>query len=83
MRRHHHKTLKFHLIYTIVISLICVVIVALKPDIYLAVSAGLLILYVGGNGIIHTRKNELSRDSLLEYVFVAVIALVLLGSALR
>lgn len=84
MKKQHHKTLKFHTIFTLILVLVCIVTVALKPDWILAVSCALLIAYVAGNGIIHSRKNELSRDSLFEYLIIAAIAgLIIVGAALR
>lgn len=84
MRKQHHKTLKFHTIFSIVLVLAGVTVLILKPSWLLAVSWILLLAYVAGNGIIHSRKNQLTRDSLLEYIIVAAIAvLILVGAAIR
>jgi len=49
----------------------------------LSAAAVFLILYVTGNGIIHTRNNELSRDTLIEYIILAFIALILLIGTIK
>ena len=84
MKKQHHKSLKFHTIFTIVLVLVCLATILLKPDWILAVSCALLIAYVAGNGIIHSRKNELTRDSIFEYGIVAVIVgLIIVGAVVR
>ena len=54
----------------------------IEPQFSLAVAMGFLLLYVAGNGIIHTRQNKLERDTLIEYVILSVIALVILIDAM-
>ena len=78
MKKHHVRSLKFHTLYTIALSLLFLGVILLAPEITLFAAVVFLLLYVGGNGIIHSRKNELSRDSLVEYIIVSLVALVVL-----
>lgn len=78
MKKRHIPSLKFHTLYTIGLSVIFLGIILLAPEITLFAAVVFLLLYVGGNGIIHSKKNELSRDSLVEYIIVSLVALVVL-----
>ena len=78
MKKRHVRSLKFHTLYTIGLSVLFLGIILLAPEITLFAAVVFLLLYVGGNGIIHSRNNELSRDSLVEYIIVSLVALVVL-----
>ena len=82
MRKHHFLTLKFHTVYTLILAALFLTTIIIFPDVTLFLAALFLILYVAGNGIIHARKNQLTRDSIIEYGIVAVVALVVLLGAL-
>ena len=84
MRKHHQKTLKFHTVFTLILALICLGIILIAPDLTLVASITVLVVYVAGNGIIHLRNNQLSRDSLIEYIIVGlIVALIVLGAVLQ
>lgn len=83
MKKFHHASLKLHVIYSVFLSVIFLAILLFVRDIALGASMFFLVLYVVGNGIIHTKKNELKRDTLLEYVLVSAIVLVVLLGLLR
>lgn len=83
MKKIHRSSLKFHTIYSIALSVIFLVIILSVRDITLGATMVFLLLYIIGNGIIHTRKNELKRDTLLEYILVSIIVLVIIMGALR
>lgn len=78
MKKIHFPSMKFHTIYSVVLSVLFLAIVLVVPDITLAATSIFVILYVVGNGIIHSRKNELNRDTLIEYMLVSAVALVIL-----
>lgn len=82
MKKIHAPSLKFHTVYSIVLTLIFLVIIIFIRDIALGAAMFFLLLYVGGNGIIHSKKNELKRDTLLEYIILSIIALVVLVGAI-
>lgn len=82
MKKQHHKSLKFHTLFTILLGVATVILIILKPDLLLVISSLALVAYVAGNGIIHARKNQLSRDSILEYSIVGLIILIIIVSAL-
>jgi uncharacterized membrane protein YagU involved in acid resistance len=83
MKKIHHKSLKFHTMYSIVISVIFLVIITSVRDITLGAAMIFLLLYIIGNGIIHIKNNELTRDTLIEYLLVSTIVLVIIFSATR
>lgn len=63
------------------LSFLSIVLVA--KDVSLVVAMLFLVVYVVGNGIIHTKYNELKRDTLIEYGLVAlVVTIVLIGAFL-
>ena len=82
MRKQHRKALKLHTIFTIVLVLVSLVIIALAPDLLLIVSIGALVTYVAGNGLIHVKKNQLTRDIVLEYCIIGAMMLIVVVSAL-
>jgi hypothetical protein len=81
MRTRHHPTLKFHTFYTLALVAVFIAVLIFIPDIILAASIVLFVLYVGGNGIIHARKNQLTRDSIIEYILVSVMVAMLVAGA--
>jgi hypothetical protein len=83
MKKIHRKSLKFHSIYSIAISIIFLVIIASVKDITLGAATVFLLLYIVGNGIIHTKNNELARDTLIEYALVSAIVLIIILGATR
>jgi len=78
MKKKHIPSLKFHTLYSIILAAIFVLVVIFVRNIIFAAAAGFLLLYVIGNGIIHTKKNELTRDTLLEYILISAIVLVVI-----
>lgn len=83
MKKKHFSSLKFHTIYSIVLAAIFLIIVLFVRDIALIAAMVFLFLYVAGNGIIHNKKNELTRDTLLEYIIIsAIVLVVIIGSIL-
>jgi hypothetical protein len=62
------------------LAVIFVILLVLVRDWTLGIAVTFLFLYVVGNGIIHVKHNQLKRDTLIEYVLVAVIVFVLLVS---
>jgi hypothetical protein len=81
MKKRHVSKLKLHTIFTIVITIIFLVVLAFVRDISLAVAMLFLGVYIAGNGIIHIRHNELARDTIVEYILIGVIAAVLFISS--
>lgn len=78
MKKIHHKSQKFHTIYNIIICTIFVIIIIFYHNISLVASTVFLLFYVTGNGLIHATKNELNRDTILEYMILSIIALIIL-----
>ncbi|TAL14137.1 hypothetical protein EPN95_03985 [Patescibacteria group bacterium] len=78
MKKKHIASLKFHTLYSIILAAIFVLVVIFVRNIVFAAAAGFLLLYIIGNGIIHTKKNELTRDTLLEYILISAIVLVVI-----
>ena len=83
MKKIHHKSLKFHTIYSVVLSVVFLLIIVLINQATLAATMIFLLLYIIGNGIIHTRKNELTRDAVIEYILVSIIVLIVILGAIN
>lgn len=84
MKKLHHKSLKLHTIFSAVIAVALLATLGIARDASFAVVAIIALVYITGNGIIHAKYNVLTRDTVIEYVLVAVIVIVLLvGSFLR
>lgn len=83
MKKKHHSSLKFHSVYSIILSIIFLIIIFLERDLTLGLTMVFVTLYVVGNGIIHTTKNELQRDTLIEYILVSIIILVMMIGVLK
>lgn len=83
MKKTHIKKLKFHTLFSIFVAIAFICVLLISRDLILGLIMLLLFLYIAGNGIIHTKSNELKKDSLLEYILVSLIVLVIIYSALR
>lgn len=83
MRKHHVPTLKFHTIYSLFISSVFIMVIAVFPDITLAAAIIFFVSYIAGNGLIHSKKNTLHKDSVIEYLLVAIAVFVVVVGALR
>lgn len=84
MKKNHYQALKLHAIYSLILAIIFAVIIILVPDLILGVTMVFLLAYVAGNGLIHSKSNQLERDTLVEYILLALIALiVVIGSINR
>jgi hypothetical protein len=73
MKKQHFKKLKFHTIFSVILSAIFLLVLLFVHDLSFGIAAAFLCAYVIGNGIIHIKNNELNRDSVVEYVIVSVI----------
>lgn len=82
MKKRHVPTLKFHTVYTIILATALLATLIFFPDVSLFATILFLVAYVAGNGIIHSRKNELSRDSIIEYLVVALVGVVVVLGAI-
>ena len=81
MKKIHIRSLKFHTIYSIILALVFVVFILFIRDAALGIAMFILVLYVAGNGIIHTKKNVLTRDAIIEYIVVsAIVAIIIVGA---
>lgn len=83
MKKKHHSSLKFHTIYSIILSVVFLAIILVRHDLTLGLTMVFLTLYIVGNGIIHTTKNELKRDTLVEYVLVSIIIMIMTIGAIK
>jgi hypothetical protein len=76
MKKIHIKATKFHVIYTALLAVLFLIVAIIAKDILLSVVMLIVTLYVAGNGIIQTKKSELSRDAIVEYILVSAIVVV-------
>lgn len=84
MKQKISKKLRIHQIFNIIISAIFIIAILINRDATLFTSVIFLVVSIVGNGIIHGRNDSLTRDTIIEYVIVAIIALViLLGSIIK
>ncbi len=81
MKKQHHKSLKLHTIFNLVTWSLYLLIILLNTNLTLIISTVFLLVYITGNGLIHSRHNQLTRDILIEYIILSVIALVILLNA--
>lgn len=81
MKKRHINKLKFHTIFTVIITAVFLAVLFIVRDISFAVAMLFLAVYIAGNGIIHIRHNELARDTVIEYILIGVIAAVLFVSS--
>ncbi|GEM_PF-756479 len=71
----------FHFWFTCSLAVLSIGIIVLVPSASLLIVLAFLLAYVAGNGLIHARAQTLTRDILIEYGLVAVVALVVLIGA--
>lgn len=77
MKQAHYTTLKLHAMFSIGLAAVFVFLMLIKRDLAFSLTLLFMFLYVSGNGIIHTKNNQLSKDTLIEYVLVALVILIL------
>lgn len=82
MKKIHLPSLKFHTIYSAILAVVFLIIAIFVRDIILSAAMLIVVLYVAGNGIIHSKKNEITRDALLEYIIVSAIIIVIVVSVI-
>ena len=82
MKKIHIPTLKLHTIFNAVVWVLYLTIIFIYTDATLIISTVFLLIYITGNGLIHSRKNQLSRDTLVEYIILSLIAFVILADAI-
>ncbi len=82
MKKIHVPTLKIHTIFNVIVWALYLTIILIYTDATLIISTVFLLVYITGNGLIHSRKNQLSRDTLIEYIILSLIALIILADAL-
>ncbi|MFZ3010145.1 MAG: hypothetical protein WA030_03975 [Candidatus Microsaccharimonas sp.] len=78
MKKVHIRSLKFHTIYSVSLAIVFFVVMMVVRDLMLGIALVLLLAYVVGNGIIHGKKNQLTRDGLFEYVLLSLIVVILI-----
>lgn len=83
MKKQHRSSLKFNAIYSLILSVVFLLIILFAPEMTLGVAMVFLVLYIIGNGIVHTKNNELTRDTLFEYMIVAIIVFVIILGVAR
>jgi len=81
MKKRHVSKLKFHTIFSVVIAVMFLTILLVVRDVSLGIAMVFLGVYIAGNGIIHVRHTELTRDAVIEYILVGGIALVLVAGS--
>jgi predicted permease len=81
VKKRHSRTLKFHTVFTVALTVVFAFVLLITKSLSLGVAMIFLALYVAGNGIIHVRRNELARDTIVEYILIGVIAALLLVSS--
>jgi hypothetical protein len=81
MKKQHYRKFKFHTIFSIILSTTFLIVLLFVRDLSFGIAVIFLCAYVIGNGIIHVKNNELSRDTIIEYIIVSMIAaIVIIGS---
>jgi hypothetical protein len=78
VKKQHHIKLRLHVIFSVIVAAILLAVFVFAPDISFGAAIILLVAYTAGNGIIHTRHDVLSRDTLLEYTLISLVVLVVL-----
>lgn len=81
MKKIHLPSLKIHTIFSLALAVVLLAVIIIAPSISLFAVALFVVLYISGNGIIHSKKNELKRDTLVEYILVSIIVIVVVIGA--
>ena len=74
--------MKFNTIYSVSLAIVSVGLLIAFPDLSLIIACAFLVMYVAGNGVIHWHHGTLSRDAIIEYIILSLVALVLVWGAL-
>lgn len=82
MKKHHAKKLKFHTLFSVLLVIIFLTVLFFVRDVSLAIIMLFLAIYIAGNGIIHSKYNELKRDTVVEYLIVSGIVIIVVIGAL-
>ncbi len=82
MKAVQRKSLWINTVFSIIMSALIVGIIVVRRDLPALIVALLIASYVLGNVYIHFRRNDLNKETVLEYVLVAVAVFIVLASAL-
>lgn len=80
MKIAHRKTLWVHTTYAVIVSAVLASVIVLKRDVPNIVIVLLIGSYIIGHVIIHLKRDDLRRDTVLEYILGGVaVGVVLIG----
>ena len=81
MKAKQQHTLWINTAYSAVMGLLIAGIILIRRDLPTTILALLIATYVIGNIYIHIRRGDFTRESLYEYVLVAIAVFIVLASA--
>lgn len=73
--------MKFNTIYSVSLATVSIGLIIIFPNLSLIVACVFLAMYVAGNGVIHWHHGTLNRDAIIEYIVLALVALILIWGA--
>lgn len=82
MKAVQRKSLWINTAFSIVMGALIVGIIVVRRDLPTLFVALLIAAYVLGNVYIHFRRNDLNKETVFEYILVAVAVFIVLASAL-
>jgi hypothetical protein len=82
MKAIHRKTIWLHTIFSFVICGLLLVIVLVRQSVPSLMLAGIFAIYVLGNGYIHIKRDDMKRETMYEYLLLALAVFVVLASTI-
>lgn len=82
MKIAHRRTLWQHTLFSAIMCAGLIAIALVRRDIPTVIIAALIAVYVVGNAALHVRRDDFKKETMYEYVLLALAVFVVLASAL-
>jgi len=82
MKIAHRKTLWIHTLFSFSVCALLGILIWLNDNLPTTLVAGMIILYVVGNAIIHIKRDDYKQDTLIEYVLLGTAIFIVLAGSL-
>ena len=82
MRAVERKSMWHHTMFSALLCIILVAVLVLRHDLPGFLLAGFVILYIGGNSLLHYKRKDFRKETLYEYALVSTAVLIVLLGAI-
>lgn len=81
MKTAHRKTMWFHTAFSGLLCAVLIGLIVFERNLPTLVVGGALVAYLVGNAYLHIKRGDFRRDTLYEYILLALAVFVVIASA--